>query len=31
MIARGLQLVYTEDIVACLTLENLKRDDAIRL
>ncbi|MEO5961370.1 MAG: ThuA domain-containing protein, partial [Opitutaceae bacterium] len=29
MIARGIQLVYTEDVAAALTLENLKRYDAL--
>lgn len=29
MIARGIHLVYTEDVAAALTLENLKRYDAL--
>jgi putative membrane-bound dehydrogenase-like protein len=31
MIARGIQLVYTEDVAAALTLENLKRYDAFMI
>ena len=31
MIARGIQLVYTEDVAAALTLENLKRYDALMI
>src|SRR5688572_9011093 len=31
MMARGIQLVYTEDTAAALTLENLKRYDALLL